>query len=297
MKNSNTISVIIPTFNRDGYLYETIKDLLFQEINVEFEIIVVDQNQEIIGKRNPKLNCFINQSNLVYIHIPGKGVVSGRNTAINTSKGEIIVFIDDDVQIKDKNFLQKHLNNYTEYEEISAVCGREVNPGGDEYCHQLNYKRSDPLFDIFYFPRNYSKKVYATIFSTCNSSIRKEVLLNVGCFDQNFIGASYGDDSDLALRLTDTDLKILYDPEPFLIHLMAKTGGLRISDLNNKFNERAKIISRIVFYKKHIKRKNIKIKVFYIYNYILRTMIFNKVNLKRPWKIPYISFLIIKNYF
>lgn len=287
------LSIIIPTLNRDIYLKSTLESIKHQLFDFKYEIIIIDQNVNEVEKRNSILNKKIKDENITYLHLPGKGVVFGRNEAIHNAQGEIILFIDDDVKIEDKYFLQKHLNNYTEKEEISAVCGREINPSGNNYCESLNYNRDIPLLDIFHFPRNYSKRIEATIFSTCNSSIRKKVLLKLGCFDKDFKGASYGDDSDLALRLTNEGYKIIYDPETVLMHLMAGSGGLRITDSNNKFTEKEKLVSRFVFYRKHIKHMPLSIKFYYIYNYILRTSLFTRVTLNKPWKMPKIAFELI----
>lgn len=221
------VSVIIPTLNRDQYLKDIVYDLLNQNTKYSFEVIVADQNNLSPKERGEELFSLSQKDHLRWVSLPGNNVVLARNKSINIAKGEIIIFLDDDIRIEDKNFLDKHIQAYSDGpENIAAVCGREVNPGGVEFSYGLNYERKNPISDILFFPRNYSRKIKAVILSTVNCSVKKKVLIEVGCFDENFFGISYGEDSDLALRINKKKFKIIYDPQPKVIHFMAKTGGV-----------------------------------------------------------------------
>jgi GT2 family glycosyltransferase len=217
-------------------------------------------------------------------------VVYARNLAISVADGELLVFVDDDVQIHDENFLNKHIKAHAESgPNVVAVCGRENNPGSEaSLAKKLNYKRGHPIYDVLFFPRNYEKRIEAAVLSTCNCSVKKETMLELGCFDENFSGASYGDDSDLALRLIQKGYKIVYDPSPALIHLIAPMGGLRLSTSNRikSFSSSEKVVSSIVFYLKHIHRNHRKLRFYYIYNYILRKSLFLRANVHKPWILP-----------
>lgn len=246
------VSIIIPTLNRDLYVLRTLNDLLKQNANFDFELIVVDQNQTPLEQRNDELSLISKSKNIKWIEYPYNGVVSARNKAINESKGEILIFVDDDVEIPDRNFLMKHVKIYDDSDDIAAVCGREINPNGNDFVKEINYERENPIMDIFYFPRNYFNRINAVVLSTANCSIRKNIIQKIGGFDESFSKASYGDDSDLALRLHGAGYKIIYDPSPTLVHLLAPKGGLRLSDRNNPHKESEKIISSLIFYFKHI---------------------------------------------
>ena len=283
------ISVIIPTLNRDLYLKNTLGDLRRQEGNFSWEIIVVDQNPVPIQGRDKAFYSETEKAGGVrWVVSPGHAVVLARNQGVGMAKGEILVFVDDDVEIKDPHFLSKHLKAHIESgSEVAAVCGREVNAGSGEFVHRLHYRREGPLSDVLHFPRNFSQKMEAVVLSTCNCSIKKKPLCDVEGFDENFGGASYGDDSDLALRLAAAGYKILYDPGPVLHHLRAPVGGLRLSTTNkgSSFSDRDKVLSSLVFYRKHVRNQRWGIKLFYIRNHILRRSIFLKANVVRPWKL------------
>ena len=292
------ISVIIPTLGRDGYLKNALLDLLNQDADYSFEIIVMDQNALPLEERGRQLLSLSKKKQIKWVWFPGKNVVLSRNKGIDIAEGEIIVFLDDDIRIEDRYFLNKHMKAYNKFpEEAAAICGREINPGGAELTHALNYNRKNPISDIFFFPRNYFKRIEAAIFSTCNGSIRKQALIDTGCFDKNFFGASYGDDADLALRLIGKGYRIFYDPQPVVLHLLASKGGLRFSDKKSPFNHTEKVVSAWVFYFKHIQKNNTKFRFYYLYNYVIRKTLFLKLNLLRPWRFPMVLFGLVKAFF
>lgn len=286
------ISVVIPTYNRDSFLKNTLRDLINQKGNFCFELIVVDQNPEPVRSRDNELYIISQKSFVQWIHSVDTGVVYARNKAISLARGEILVFVDDDVKIDDTEFLSKHLQTHSKIEYgIAAVCGREVNPGKSDYTDHLSYKRGEPIFDVLFFPRNYSKKTKATVLSTANCSVKRKALLEVGGFDENFGRASYGDDADLALRLIEKGHQVLYDPAPALLHLMASDGGLRLSSpksSSNQLSESEKVISGVIFYLKYIRPRHKELSGYYIFHYILKKSIFLKRNLLRPWRFPII---------
>lgn len=92
------ISVIIPCYNQEKYIAETIESVLAQTFD-DFEVIVVndgskDQSLEIIrsySSKYPNKISYINQKN--------KGVIFSRNNAITQAKGEYIFPLDGDDKI------------------------------------------------------------------------------------------------------------------------------------------------------------------------------------------------------
>jgi GT2 family glycosyltransferase len=280
------VSVVVPTLNRDGYLRDTIRFLRNQR-GVRHEIIVVDQNQVPPGSRCPDL-LDGSLPPVRWAWCPGRGVVYARNLAIRMARGETVVFVDDDVQIDDPAFLTRHLAAYASDsgDPIAAVCGREMNPGRPPKTQTLGYERTDPLADVMRFPRNYAHRTDVGVLSTANCSVRRDVLLDSGCFDERFGGASYGDDSDLALRLRERGCRIVYDPSPALIHLMAGTGGLRLSDPGQtSFSQSDRVLSAILFYLKHVRAASWGHRMYFLYHYILRKSVLLRGNVTHPWRL------------
>jgi len=291
------ISVIIPTFQRDVFLKNTLRDLLNQKGDFSFEVIVIDQNNPSVELRDSELYALSKEPHIRWIGSIPPGVVYARNKAVSLARGEILVFIDDDVEIKDAEFLSKHLRTHLELDHrIAAVCGRELNKGRPNFVDQLGYQREGPLCDILHFPRNYRKRIEATVLSTSNSSVKKNAMLEVGCFDENFGGASYGDDADLALRLVKKGHRIIYDPSPTLLHLMAPAGGVRLS-APNSFSDTDKALCGLLFYLRHIHKEHKEFRFFYIHQYILKRTLLLKRNLLRPWRLLAVLWGLIRAFF
>lgn len=88
------VSVIIPVFNAEKYLEQTIEKLKNQTLK-EIEIILVDDGSmdgsarlcDDLAKSDCRIKC---------IHTENKGVSSARNTGISAAKGEYIGFCDAD---------------------------------------------------------------------------------------------------------------------------------------------------------------------------------------------------------
>lgn len=92
------ISVIIPTYRPDTYIFKCLESLLNQTLpKNQFEIIVV-----LNGDREPyerQLLEFIERNDEQTIRIlysEEKGVSNARNKGIEASKGQYVVFVDDD---------------------------------------------------------------------------------------------------------------------------------------------------------------------------------------------------------
>ena len=111
------ISVIIPVYNSESFIDKCIQSVLRQTYK-NYEIILIndgstDNTQKILGKyaSNKKITI-INQKNI--------GVAKTRNKAIGLSKGEYLIFIDNDDYIDD-DYFEKFINNIEENDII--LCG------------------------------------------------------------------------------------------------------------------------------------------------------------------------------
>ena len=92
MDNNNQISVIIPLYNKEGQIYETIMSVLRQTFPF-FELIIVDDgstdNSALIVKS-------ISDSRIRYIYKQNGGVSSARNYGVKVATSDWIIFLDAD---------------------------------------------------------------------------------------------------------------------------------------------------------------------------------------------------------
>ncbi|WP_354637538.1 glycosyltransferase family 2 protein [Morganella morganii] len=98
------ISVIMPAYNAEKYISDSIDSVLNQSIQ-NFELIIIDDNSQdnttnIINKYNdPRIVLIINSNNL--------GVSETRNIGISAANGKYIAFLDsDDIWLPHKLSLQ-----------------------------------------------------------------------------------------------------------------------------------------------------------------------------------------------
>ena len=119
-------SLIIPTFNRYASLRKCLSSILqLNDKLSDVEIIVVDDGssddtEEIVIYFKEKFNQF------VYYSQKNKGPAAARNKGAELSKGEYIIFIDDDCTVTE-NWLSSVKKFYYVNPEASGVGGKIIN--------------------------------------------------------------------------------------------------------------------------------------------------------------------------
>jgi glycosyltransferase involved in cell wall biosynthesis len=96
------LSVIIPTLNRASLLRKTLESLVHQQQpDAAFEVIVIDNGSQ--DDTRLVVNSFTDQiDNLVYIFDNEPGQLTGRHRGFEVSRGEILSYLDDDVELNNK---------------------------------------------------------------------------------------------------------------------------------------------------------------------------------------------------
>lgn len=104
------VSVVVTTYNRPGILAENINALLRQDLgdNVDMEIVVVDdyskEENSLLARaaadKGPQVKFHRNETN--------KGLSASRNAGASLAKGELILFLDDDI-IAEPGYVMGHV--------------------------------------------------------------------------------------------------------------------------------------------------------------------------------------------
>lgn len=219
MKNRTKVSVVIPTYNRNRVLVQTIKSVLNQKFK-NFELLIVDQSKKH-DKFTQNFLEKVKSENVKYYKIGPPSLPAARNFGLKKARGKIIIYIDDDV-ILDDGFIKAHYESYIKKKAV-AVAGR-IKEKNKPVSHELLYLRKTS-FGAGNF--NYLKYGFAQTSQGCNMSFKKHLLLKVGGFDTNFIGNAMREETDLCFKLRKMGKKILFNPNASLFHLFFKTGGCR----------------------------------------------------------------------
>jgi len=286
------VSVIVPSLGRHEPLLDSVRDLLDQD-HEALEVVVVDQNEAWPAPLEPRRAALRSDPRVRWVERFPVGVVRARNHAVSIARGELLLFVDDDVWIPDRAFVRRHVEAHADA-EVACVCGRELKlyqvdrdakqplPRAAGDAPGLPQPKS-PLGQLIAFDRSRPEPAELAVFSTCNGSIKREAFERVGGFDAGFAGASYGDDADLALRMRALGMRIVYDPSAWLVHLVAPAGGLRLSDPRNRFSERDRCLSGLIVLFRHA---GIEDAWPILYGWVLRRSVLLRHNVMRPWRQP-----------
>ncbi|MDJ0508940.1 MAG: glycosyltransferase family A protein, partial [Crocosphaera sp.] len=116
------ISLIIPTYRREQILKDTLEEVLRQDYP-HLEVIVVDQTETHDPTIQTYLEKLVETHKIKWFRLNWSSLPGARNYGVRQAHGEIILFIDDDVQLP-PNYLQAHVAVYEKNAEIGAVAGR-----------------------------------------------------------------------------------------------------------------------------------------------------------------------------
>jgi glycosyltransferase involved in cell wall biosynthesis len=223
MRADPFVSIVIPTLNRQGLATRLVKHFQDNEEYRDFEIIVVDQSRDV----SPDLSALARAGNppTNLLKVSWRSMTRARNLGLSRARGEIVVFVDDDV-MPEQGFLRGHISGHLTPNAV-GVTGPAPLPGvalrsRDELSPEERtllaggrLMASDVSFD------------YEPLFLPgCNLSVRRLTAMLAGCFDERFYGNSWGEDAEFSHRLKKFG-RCHYTVGAAVIHEMYRTGGSR----------------------------------------------------------------------
>lgn len=210
-------SVIIAAYRRPTLLCKTLEHLMPQ-VGFDGEVIVVEQCP--LTDIRSKLSGY---TRLRHIILEKPGAVEARNQGIRISAGEILVFIDDDV-VPPPGFLMAHLHGYVD-PLIGGVSGRVIE-AMRMTSSEFDERSLDPVDGWRWTTFDHARELDVPHAPTCNLSLRRSAVFQVGGFDPAF-RLAWREDSDLCFRVRQLGYRIRFSPAAWLTHLSAKEGGTR----------------------------------------------------------------------
>ena len=202
--NSPFISVIVPVYNEESNIDNCLNSLLKQNYK-KYEILVVDNNStdnsqkkiRQLMEKNKKIKLFVEKR---------QGAASARNTGINKSRGEILLFIDADC-IAQKDWIKRIIQPIIKNNE-EVVMGFEEQIG-DNYWINISQEK-----DIEYMNKVKNGK-YINTLDGKNFAIKSETIKDI-MFDP---GIKIFDDFELYLKLKKARKRIRFIPDLRVKHL------------------------------------------------------------------------------
>lgn len=213
----NGISIVVPVEGRVKLLGELLASLVEAKHScfIPVETIIVDSSRGATARAIQEL-C----SRYLTRYLVGpKNVRRKRNLGIQGAKYDIVLFLDSDV-IVDRELLQRHAAAY-ELPETGGLLGKVkfIDGSGPSW----NLIRNSRYMDCFSFA---DRMTHAPWGPCANISYRREVLTQIGGFDETFPGLLGADDVDLGLRVCDRGFLIACDPQCIALHNYRTWGRL-----------------------------------------------------------------------
>jgi GT2 family glycosyltransferase len=214
------VSIVIPTYRREDRLRRTLGDVLALARPAD-EVIVVDQTE----RHHPDTEAYLAgvADRIVLLRHRPPSVVAAANRGLEAARGEVVLFLDDDVRIPDGALIAAHLDNYRD-PAVGGVAGRVLDaerprPG------TLDPRSADPVWGFFHSGWTHATPCEVTTAPGANASFRRDVLRAVGGVDERFAGNAFRWENDLCLRVRAAGYRVVYDPRPTVHHFYGSPGG------------------------------------------------------------------------
>lgn len=194
------VSVIIPTLNRYPYLKDVMEDLE-KQVYQNFEVIVVDQSEPFQPQFYEGFDLDINLN-----FQEEKALWLARNTAIQKSKGDLILLFDDDSRI-DPDWINQHIKTL-DFFNADLSSGVSISTKGAKV------------------PASYAHFGISGQLDTGNVLLKKKIFKEIGLFDRQFERQRMGD-GEFGLRAYLAGYLNISNPFAKRLHLKVGSGGLR----------------------------------------------------------------------
>jgi peptidoglycan/xylan/chitin deacetylase (PgdA/CDA1 family)/GT2 family glycosyltransferase len=217
MSGGPKISVVIPTHNRVGTLSRTLVTLFRQDLDSDqYEIVVVvdgSTDGTVAFLRGLKAPCALR-----LLEQPNRGLPGARNAGIKAARGELVLFIDDDI-LCSASLLKAHAAAH-ESRDPSVVFGATfVSPESPQTLVADLEKRA---WRNIYRPlmRNQAPQFPANASLGNNASAPRSLLLDCGGCDEELL---YLQDYELGIRVWKMGVPFNFVPEAVVYHLQSKS--------------------------------------------------------------------------
>jgi hyaluronan synthase len=213
IKYEPTVSIVIPAYNEEDIIADTIRDALATDYPREkFEVIVVndgskDRTGEIvreIGARNSQVVFIDSKANL--------GKREALYLGFTRARGEVVVTIDSDTSI-DPDCVREIVKPFYD-KTVGGVCGHTQIKNKENFYGKIQesnyfigfhlYKKAESLFNSVF------------CLSGCASAYRRSIVLGFleEWRNQHFLGqrCTFGEDRGLTTLMLKSKAKIIYTP-------------------------------------------------------------------------------------
>ena len=217
-------SVIIPLYNKENFIQNTVNSVLNQSFQ-DFELIIIDDCST--DNSLMKLNKFKDSIQIIK-HTTNKGLSATRNTGIINSKAEYIAFLDADDLWKE-TFLEEIfilINKFpnaslfaTNYEEF-VNANTTILPKNGAY----KFEQNSQINDFFI------KSLYQPLYCPSSFCVKKDVFDTIGLYNTSI---TFGEDVDFNIR-ANLAYNLAYSNRPLVQYVIYSENQITQGKLSSK---------------------------------------------------------------
>ena len=220
------LSVVVRSYNRLPALVELLEALLAQDHD-SFEVVVIEQTAIREAADMARLDELARDPRIRILSHPPLGGPGARNAGVRSSRGDLLVFIDDDDLPASTDWLRRHEANFSD-PQCLGVTGQFVDDG-PPYVNMAKARRHVLSFNVLKWQRVYARtdeKKRVESLMGGNAAIRRWTLERFGLWDEC---TPIEDEPSLSYRINagkHHDEYLLFDPEPKMIRRLDVPGGM-----------------------------------------------------------------------
>ena len=222
------LSVIICTYNREKYIYNILKSIAENTLSSEaYEIVLVNNN--CTDRTEEECQRFCHDFPNVQFRMvtePNQGLSHARNRGIKESKGDLLVYVDDDALVNPE-YLQTYSDFFASHPEADAAGGPIIPQYETEEPSWMSHYTKSLLTGYKYNGDTVKEFALNDYPGGGNAAYRASVFEQVGLFNVELgrKGASLeaSEEKDIFQKMRALGMKIYYLPTAILYHLIPET--------------------------------------------------------------------------
>lgn len=242
------VSVVVRSFRRPDELFSLLGRLDAQDLDEDFEIVVVEQSED------PALLQRLRDHASVRVRViptAPLGAPGARNEGVRRARGEILVFIDDDDLPVGRDWLRTHVANYDKGNCVGVsgrLSPRDAVPAAPRWPRLVRWlaMRHTFLRDPRTFAFGSLRKRGIDFLIGSNFSVRRSLVERLGGWDE---GVLMGEEQSFAFRFARQRRPgeyFVYDPDVVIWRRVNVAGGLDRRSGSNWFVK--DLTGRVAYY-------------------------------------------------
>lgn len=238
------VTIVIPVYGHLDFTLSCLASIVRHPPRVPYEVVVVDDASRddtvAVLTRVPGLRLVQNAENV--------GFIGACNAGAAAARGRFVCFLNNDTQVL-SGWMDEMLDTFARERDVGLVGAKLVYPDGRlqeaggviwRDANGVNYGRlQDPTRPEFNYQRDVDYCSGACI--TLETSVFREL----GGFDTHFAPAYY-EDTDLAFRVRQRGLRVVYQPLAEIVHFEGISSGTDLTQgvKKHQVTNRLKFIER-----------------------------------------------------